>query len=147
MPCLLLAWASFFPNHFLLQHSCCNCGMEKSPQGLSRRGPGQWVWLVPVGDRQVFTGIYIPECWDLQPGLLGAGRGSTATDTRVSANHSRGLAWSQLPGLLDIPLLTAALWPPGETGTGLPGAFQPRSTLKPLARAQVSCLLTGGLLR
>lgn len=125
---------SFLPNNFLLQHSCCNCGMKKSPQGPSGWGPGQWVWLVPVP--VWVTGRYLQvlhprmllECWDLQQGLPGAVRGSTATATPVPANHSRGLAWSQLPWLLDIPLLSAAFWPRGETGMGLAAAFHPRAS-------------------
>lgn len=103
-PCLLLARALFLPNHFLQQHSCCNCGMEESLQGPSGQGPGRWHWLVPVPVwmtgkyLQVFTSQSAPRPPGFTTGAPWCCQGSAATATRVSANHSRAWCGPSSPG-------------------------------------------------
>lgn len=91
--------------------------MEKSAQGRSR---GAWaVGLAGAcsceGDRQLFTGIYIPES-SQSAGIYT--RGSLLLTPECPQTIPGAWRGPSCPGCWTfIPLLTAAFWPLGETGT------------------------------
>lgn len=126
----------FFQTILFQQHSCCNCGMEESPQGPSGQGPGRWLWLVPVP--VWVTGRYLQYLHPREPGFTTGApwccQGSAAAATRVAGNHPRACCGPSSPGcwtFLCSQLLCAhgmkrerarpALFSPGAPSSQRPG--------------------------